>query len=143
MRSIAIVGMACRYPDARSPQQLWENVLAERPAFRRIPAVRLRTEDYQGGEDAIRCETAAVIEDFEFDRVRYRVSAPEYRHIDLSHWLAVEVAGETLERLPYESVAAQTGVFVGNTLTSEFARANLMRLRWPFVERVLRTALEK
>ena len=143
MRSIAIVGMACRYPGASSPRQLWENVLAQRPAFRRLPPERLRTDDYQGPEDSIRCDTAAVIEDFEFDRARYRVSAPAYRSVDLSHWLALAVAGEVLERLPQESLAQQTGVFVGNTLTSEFARANLMRLRWPYVERVLRTALQQ
>jgi enediyne polyketide synthase len=25
---VAIVGIACRYPDANSPAELWENVLA-------------------------------------------------------------------------------------------------------------------
>ena len=35
--SIAVVGMACRYPDARSPDELWENVLTQRRAFRRLP----------------------------------------------------------------------------------------------------------
>jgi len=29
--SIAIIGMACVYPGAHSPEQLWENVLAGRP----------------------------------------------------------------------------------------------------------------
>src|SRR5262249_34782278 len=29
------------------------------------------------------------------------------------------------------------GVFMGNTLTGEFARANVMRLRWPYVRRVV------
>ena len=33
MNAIAIVGMACVYPDARSPGELWENVLAQRRAF--------------------------------------------------------------------------------------------------------------
>ena len=46
MASIAIVGMACRYPDARSPRELWENALAQRRAFRRIPDERLRLADY-------------------------------------------------------------------------------------------------
>ena len=36
--AIAIVGMACVYPDARSPGELWENVLAQRRAFRRRAA---------------------------------------------------------------------------------------------------------
>ena len=38
--------MACVYPDARTPLELWENVLAQRRAFRRIPRERLRVEDY-------------------------------------------------------------------------------------------------
>jgi Beta-ketoacyl synthase, N-terminal domain len=42
---IAIVGIACRYPDANSPAELWENVLAGRRAFRRIPDERLRLEE--------------------------------------------------------------------------------------------------
>ena len=46
MTRIAIVGMACRYPDATSPRELWENVLAGRRAFRRLPDVRMRLEDY-------------------------------------------------------------------------------------------------
>ena len=43
-RGIAIVGMSCVYPDARSPLELWENVLAQRRAFRRMPSERLRME---------------------------------------------------------------------------------------------------
>ena len=34
--AVAIVGLGCRYPDAVSPSELWENVLAQRRAFRRI-----------------------------------------------------------------------------------------------------------
>lgn len=43
---IAIVGMACLYPDADSPQELWENVLSQRRAFRRFPSERLSLSDY-------------------------------------------------------------------------------------------------
>src|SRR6185295_11647343 len=42
------------------------------------------------------------------------------------------------EGLPRET----TGVFIGNTLTGEFSRANTMRLRWPYVRRVVRKVLE-
>ena len=42
---VAVVGMACRYPDADTPQELWENVLAQRRAFRQLPGERLRLED--------------------------------------------------------------------------------------------------
>ena len=46
LSTIAIIGMACRYPDAASPQQLWENAVAGRRAFRRIPEERLPMADY-------------------------------------------------------------------------------------------------
>ncbi|MGE5894814.1 MAG: beta-ketoacyl synthase N-terminal-like domain-containing protein, partial [bacterium] len=32
--SIAIIGMACIYPGAHSPEELWRNVLAGRRYFR-------------------------------------------------------------------------------------------------------------
>ena len=77
MDSIAIVGMACRYADARSPLELWENALAQRRAFRRMPDERLRLADYfsddRGAPDCTYSASAAVIEGYEFDRVRFRV----------------------------------------------------------------------
>ncbi|MCP4657498.1 MAG: SDR family NAD(P)-dependent oxidoreductase [bacterium] len=148
---IAIVGMACRYPDASTPQRLWENVLAQRRAFRRLPAERLRLADYfsqdPAAPDATYSTEAALIEDFEFDRVGFRVAGTTFRATDPAHWLALDVAHRALadagfpdgEGLNRES----TGVVVGNTLTGEFSRANLMRLRWPYVRRVVAAALRE
>lgn len=147
--AIAVVGMACRYPAARSPGELWENVLAGRRAFRRIPSERLSLDDYLSASrqtpDSTYSTEGAFIEGYEFDRVRFRVAGSTYRAVDLAHWLALEVAADAFadagfaegEGLPRET----TGVFIGNTLTSEFSRANVMRLRWPYVRRVLRAAL--
>ncbi len=143
--------MACVYPDARSPVELWENVLAQRRAFRRLPPERLRLEDYWSADRSAPDRTyafeAAVIEGYEFDRVAFRVVGSTYRSADLAHWLALDVAARALadagfsegRGLPRES----TGVLVGNTLTGEFARANLLRLRWPYVRRVTEAALAK
>ena len=50
--SIAIVGLACVYPDARTPAELWENVLAQRRAFRRLPPERLCLADYASTDAA-------------------------------------------------------------------------------------------
>src|ERR1044071_5911314 len=149
--AIAILGMACRYPDARSPGELWENALAQRRAFRRIPAERLNLNDYLSSNrqspDQTYSTEGAFIEGYEFDRVRFRVPGGTYRAADPAHWLTLDVAAAALEDagfpegdgLPREA----TGVFVGNTLTGEFSRANTMRLRWPYVRRVGRKALEE
>jgi enediyne polyketide synthase len=149
--AIAIVGMACRYPDARTPWELWENVLAQRRAFRRIPDERLRLDDYASSDPAQADKTyatqAAVIEGYDFDRVRFRVSGPAFRAADLTHWLALDVASQALADAGFgEGVGlpqSSTGVVVGNTLTGEFSRASTLRLRWPYVRRTLATALNE
>lgn len=149
--AVAIVGMACRYPDARSPDDLWDNVLAQRRAFRRMPSERLRLDDYLSADrnapDRTYSSEAALIENYEFDRVRFRVAGITFRSADLAHWIALDVADRALtdgdftdgENLPRET----TGVFLGNTLTGEFSRASLMRLRWPYVRRVVAAELIK
>ncbi len=147
--SIAIVGMACRYPDANSPVELWENVLSQRRAFRRMPSERLRLEDYYSENrelsDYLYTTQAAVLKDYEFDRANFRVAGSTYRSTDMAHWLALDVASEALADAGFPQGQGldreMTGVLLGNTLTGEFSRANQMRLRWPYVRRVVEAAL--
>jgi enediyne polyketide synthase len=146
---IAIVGIGLRYPDAASIGDLWENILAGRRAFRRLPDQRMNQADYyspdQSAPDRFYAKKAAVLRDFEFDRLKYKVAGSTYRSTDLTHWLALDVAATALadagfpdaEGLPRQA----TGVVIGNSLTGEFSRANLMRLRWPYVRRTLAAAL--
>ncbi|GBF80275.1 type I polyketide synthase [Aphanothece sacrum] len=146
---IAIVGMSCQYPDAKNPQELWENVLAKRRAFRRFPDERLCLDDYFSSDkstpDAIYSKQAAVIEGYDFDRIAFRVVGSTFRAADLVHWLALDMASQALndagfiegKNLPNET----TGVLLGNTLTGEFSRANTLRLRWPYVRRVVQSQL--
>ncbi|MCX4970605.1 type I polyketide synthase [Streptomyces sp. NBC_00654] len=150
MNRIAIVGVACSYPDATTPRELWENAVAGRRAFRRLPDVRMRLDDYYDPDptapDKFYARNAAVLEGWEFDRIAHRIAGSTYRSTDLTHWLALDTATRALadagfpvgEGLPRE----RTGVVVGNTLTGEFSRANVMRLRWPYVRRVLADALK-
>jgi enediyne polyketide synthase len=147
--SVAIVGMACVYPDAQSPHQLWENVLAKRRAFRRIPAQRLRIDDYFSADrsavDRFYSTQAALIYGYEFDRASFEVSGSTFRSTDYAHWLALDVCSRALVDAAFEGGKrlpnATTGVILGNTLTGEFSRANLLRLRWPYVSRILNSLL--
>ncbi|GFH39248.1 type I polyketide synthase [Streptomyces pacificus] len=150
MTRIAIVGMACRYPDATDPNELWDNAVAGRRAFRRLPDVRMNLDDYWDADpaapDTFYARNAAVIEGYAFDRVAHKIAGSTFRSTDLTHWLALDTAGRALadagfaggDGLPRE----RTGVVVGNTLTGEFSRANVMRLRWPYVRRVMAAALK-
>jgi enediyne polyketide synthase len=143
-QGIAIVGMACRYPDAASPSELWETVLAGRRAFRAVPPERLRLADYResapGDPDSIYLREAALLADWEFDRARFRVAGATFRAADPAHWLALEVAADALAAAGFADGAGlprdTTGVLLGNTLTGELSRAQTLRLRWPYVRRV-------
>ncbi len=149
--SIAIVGMACIFPDACSPGELWENVLAQRSAFRRMPSERVSLEDFYSGDrhapDTTYATEAAVIEGYEFDRVAFNVVGSTFRAADLAHWLALDVASKALADAGFPGgnglPGEVTGVLLGNTLTGEFSRANTLRLRWPYVHRVVEAALAK
>ncbi|MBC6450549.1 type I polyketide synthase [Actinokineospora xionganensis] len=146
---IAIVGIGLRYPDASSPAELWENVLSGRRAFRRLPDERMNHADYWSPDpkapDRFYASKAAVLKDFEFDRVKFKIAGSTFRSTDMTHWLALAVATQALadagfpegEGLPKQS----TGVVFGNSLTGEFSRANIMRVRWPYVRRTVAATL--
>ena len=137
--AIAIVGAACRYPDAASPAELWQNVLAQRQAFRRMPGERLPLEDYWSPDpsmpDRTYSQNAAVITNWTFDRAKYRVSRATFESADLAHWLALEIADRALQDAGFAPPQQGTGVIVGNTLTGDSSRAGSLRLRWPYVRR--------
>lgn len=145
MTAIAVIGLGCRYPEAASPQELWENVISQRQSFRELPAERLRLEDYysedRSAPDKIYSRNAALIDGWAFDRVGFRISGSTFRSTDLTHWLAVDVAARALANAGFETLPGvsrdRVGVIMGNTLTGEFSRSSVMRLRWPYVRRVL------
>jgi enediyne polyketide synthase len=146
---ISIVGIGLRYPDASSPEELWENVLAGRRAFRRLPDERMNRADYYSPDpkapDRFYAQKAAVLRDYEFDRVAHKVAGSTFRATDTTHWLALEVAEQALADAGFPegegAPKTATGVVIGNSLTGEFSRANVIRLRWPYVRRTVAAAL--
>ncbi|MGR6913125.1 type I polyketide synthase [[Actinomadura] parvosata] len=139
--AIAIVGMGCRYPDASDPDRLWENVLARRRAFRPIPRERLNLEDYGAGADGTYVKFAGLLEGWRFDRARFRVPGSAHRVTDTTHWLALDVAAETLASAGHPDARGldrdRVAVVLGNSMNGEFSRAIGLRVRWPYVRRVL------
>ena len=150
---IAIVGLACRFPDADDPLALFESAMAGRRAFRRLSPGRLGAV---AGPDAGHraglagmasgaAPRAAVLEGWQFDRVGFAVPEHTYLATDPAHWLALETAGRALADAGFPGgqglARDRAGVIIGNTLTGEVSRAAALRTRWPFVRAVLTTAL--
>jgi len=143
--AVAVVGLACRYPDAPSPDALWHTVLTGRRAFRALPGERLSGAYLGNGADQTYLRRAAVLEDWSFDRRRFQVPPHVFTACDPAHWLALETAGAALEDAGLGNGAGldrgRVGVLVGNSLTGEFSRAAQLRHRLPYLTRLAADAL--
>jgi enediyne polyketide synthase len=143
--AIAIVGMACRFPDADDPPALLDLALTGRRAFRRLPPCRLELADYYSEDPATPDTTystrAALVEGWHFDHAAFRVSPAAFASADPAHWLALETVSRALASAGFPGgkglARNRVGVVIGNTLTGDVSRAAAMRLRWPYVRRVL------
>jgi enediyne polyketide synthase len=144
---IAVIGIACRYPGASSAAELFENVLAGRRYFREVPPQRWALADYYDADrsrpDHTYCKQAALLEGFEFNAGAFRIPQTTSRATDLAQWLALTVAKDALDDADVgEPPRTQTAVILGNTLTGETSRANLIRYRWPYARRVFAELLD-
>nr|WP_294543324.1 type I polyketide synthase [uncultured Rhodopila sp.] len=148
MAAIAIIGMACEFPGAHSPEQLWQNVLAGRRHFRRAPKERLPPEYFDpdpATPGTSYADKMAVLEGWQFDPLEFRIPPVSFEASDMAHWLALYVARAAIQDSGIDLSAAdrsRIGVVLGNTLTGEFSRSHNMRHRWPYTERSIRRVLD-
>lgn len=147
MDKIFIVGMGCVYSEANTLTQFWETILTQRCGFRTFPPQRLALAEYGSANlderDKTYVQRAAFIHGFNFDWKQNRIPKPTFEVTDPAHWLALNTAiaaindaGVDLDAVGRERI----GVIIGNSLTGEISRANMLRLRWPYVRNSLITA---
>nr|AYM54220.1 polyketide synthase [Sorangium cellulosum] len=126
----AIIGMAGRFPGARSVGQLWENLRAGKEAIRRLQPAELGPE----GQDAIARDperfvgACSELEDVErFDAALFDIAPREAELLDPQQRVLLEAAYEALENAGYNPRSAETaaggerrkvGVFASSTLSS-------------------------
>jgi len=115
---IAIIGLGCRLPGARSPDELWQLLAERRSTVSAMPEGRWPSLTAGEGRHL---EQAGWLDDLAgFDSDFFRVSPREARTIDPQHRLLLEVAWESLEDAGIradELRGSRTGVFVGITST--------------------------
>jgi len=141
---IYIVGMATVYAGAKDLTEFWETALTRRRGFREFPQQRLQLNEYgstsRDDHDKTYVRCAAVIDGFEFDWKAHRVPKATFEATDPVHWLALTTAMKAIKESGVDLDAAgrdRCGVILGNSLTGEVSRANLLRLRWPYVRQAV------
>src|SRR5262245_14778588 len=107
---IAVVGMAGRFPGARSVSELWDNVCAGMESITRFSDEELKAAgvDQPTFRNPHYIKSGAVLPDMEmFDAAFFGFSPrdaaimdPQHRHFLECAWEALESAGHTADRFP-------------------------------------------
>lgn len=118
---IAIVGMACRFPGAKGPEQFWANLCAGVDSVTEVPETRWDIDTVYDenplaiGKMNTRC--GGFLEDIErFDRNFFQLSIRETMRMDPAHRLLLECSWESFEDagvVPASLEESNTGVFIG------------------------------
>ncbi len=148
---VAVIGMGCIYPDADSPQKLWDNVMAKHYAIGDIPAERMDPALYfdedRKAVDKSYTKIAGVVRDFAFDHARYGYTPEKAARLSRSQQMVLEAAYRAVADAGYleddltmkAACRASTAVIVATCLGNELG--NDLHLKYWYPE--LRHSLEQ
>ncbi len=130
-RSVAVIGMACRFPGATGPDELWQLLRDGVDATSETPQERYDVDALYATDAApgtIGSRRAGYVEGVaEFDAEFFGLSPAEAAELDPQQRLLLMTAWEALEdagQRPDALAGSRTGVFVGN------ARADYLELQF-------------
>jgi natural product biosynthesis luciferase-like monooxygenase protein len=130
VEDIAVVGMACRFPQVPNLASFWKLLREGKSAIREVPADHWDWREYYDADPNAEHKTysrwGGFLDDIDqFDPAFFNISPREARLMDPQQRLFLEVAWETLEQAGHsaESLAENDiGVFVGCSNNSYFPR---------------------
>lgn len=110
--AVAVVGMACRYPEADSVEELWDLLRAGKSMVRPLPPDRFQTSEIT------REPKPAFWGNFlrnpgQFDHRFFGISGREAKYMDPQQRLVLEVAYEVLESAGYFGVKSSSETDIG------------------------------
>jgi acyl transferase domain-containing protein/acyl carrier protein len=119
--AIAIIGLGCRFPGAKNPQEFWHMLRDGGDGISEVPAQRWDLHQYYAAERAtpgkMNTRWGGFLEDVDqFDPYFFGIAPREASRMDPQQRILLEVAWESLENagLAIEKLAgSQTGVFIG------------------------------
>ncbi len=119
--AIAIIGIGCRFPGAKNPEEFWQLLREGRVAITEVPPQRWDIDAFYDpnldSDDKMNTRWGGFLEDVDkFDPLFFGVSSREASAMDPQQRLLLEVTWEALENAgvdPNKLAGSQTGVFVG------------------------------
>ncbi len=143
--------MGCIYPDADTPEKLWENVLSKTYSITDMPVERLDPALYfdenRKATDKSYTKIAGIVQDFNFDHERYGYTADKATRLSRSQQMILEAAYRAVADAGYlnddlrldAAYQSSTAVIVASCLGNELG--NDLHLKYWYPE--LRHYLEQ
>ena len=103
---IAVVGMACMFPQANSLREYWENIVNRVDAVEVVPADRWNADDYfdedRFAEDKVYSKWGGFLGSMVFDPMKWRIPPASLLSIEPLQLLALEVASRAMQDAGYD-----------------------------------------
>ncbi len=124
---IAIIGMGCIYPDARGPEEFWNNIRTKRYSICEMPESRLKPYYYDSdrkAEDKTYTKIAGLVKDYSFDYRKFGMTEDEGGRISRSLQMILDAASQAVEDAGYGGngralPSERTAVIIASCLTNE------------------------
>ncbi|MEH2395686.1 MAG: beta-ketoacyl synthase N-terminal-like domain-containing protein [Nostoc sp.] len=142
---VAVIGMACIFPQARNLQEYWENIVSKADCITDIPASRWNIDDYYDPDpktpDKTYCRRGGFIPDIDFNPMEFGLPPNILEVTDSSQILSLLVAKQAMVDAGYNeasnAIRDRTGVILGVGGGQKLLTPLTTRLQYPVWERVL------
>lgn len=123
MDKIAIIGFSCLFPDAKNPEEFWQNLIEQKDSTSSITAEEIGVEPevfydpVKGKADKIYSLKGAFIRDFQFDPTGYKLPADFLQSLDNTFKWSLDTAKQALQHSGYlgnQSILSKCGVILGS-----------------------------
>ncbi|WP_163835887.1 non-ribosomal peptide synthetase/type I polyketide synthase [Spartinivicinus ruber] len=120
-KEIAVIGMACRFPQAKNYQEFWDKLIQGDSCVREIPKARWNWQQYWGDpyteKNKTNCKWGGFLEDIDaFDAPFFQVAAKEAKSMDPQQRIMLELAWSCFEDAGYPCktlAEKEIGVYLG------------------------------
>ncbi|AJA48999.1 erythronolide synthase, modules 5 and 6 [Clostridium pasteurianum DSM 525 = ATCC 6013] len=124
---IAVISLACRFPEAKNPEEFWNNLEKGKNSISEIPYDRWNIDKYYDKDKKhgkTYCKTGGFIDNpYAFDDEFFNISSEEAEIMDPQQRIMLELVYEVFENAGYskESVNSRNiGIFVGTGINNYF-----------------------
>ncbi|MEP0751869.1 acyltransferase domain-containing protein [Trichocoleus sp. Lan] len=145
---VAIIGMGCIFPQARTLEEYWENIITKTDCISDVPPSRWRIEDYYDPDpkapDKTYCKRGGFIPDIDFDPMEFGLPPNILEVTDVAQMLSLVVAKQAMEDAGYgesrDFNRKGTGVILGVGGGQKLITPLTARLQYPVWEKVLKNS---